>query len=110
MAISTKIFQEEPDLTRPDSNDLRKKLERSDRTTEKEVHTLRAAGVTALDPWWSRLGWDDNAPIVEEEVYRRVLDEEHRRVQIDYAEIVQASFPELASKMTYFPNCRSVGS
>jgi hypothetical protein len=68
-----------------------------------DITTLRAAGVTALDPWWSRLGWDDNALMVDEEVYRRVLDEEHRRVQTVYAEIVRASFPGMAAEMIYFP-------
>jgi Type I restriction enzyme R protein N terminus (HSDR_N) len=68
-----------------------------------DITTLRAAGVTALDPWWSRLGWDDDALIVGEDVYRRVLDEEHRRVQMVYAEIVQASFPGIAAEMIYFP-------
>ena len=68
-----------------------------------DIATLRAADVTALDPWWSRLGWDDSAPVVEEEVYRRVLDEEHRREQRVYAEIVRASFPELAAQLVYFP-------
>jgi hypothetical protein len=68
-----------------------------------DIAALRAAGVTALDPWWSRLGWDDNAFMVDEDVYRRVLDEEHRRVQKVYAEIVQASFPGMAAEMIYFP-------
>jgi hypothetical protein len=68
-----------------------------------DIATLRAAGVTALDAWWSRLGWDDDALMVEEEVYRRVLDEEHRRVQRAYAEIVEASFPGISAEMIYFP-------
>jgi hypothetical protein len=68
-----------------------------------DIATLRAASVRALDPWWSRLGWDDNAFMVDEDVYRRVLDEEHRRVQVVYAEIVQASFPSMAAEMIYFP-------
>jgi hypothetical protein len=68
-----------------------------------DIAALRAAGVTALDPWWSRLGWDDDALMVDEDVYRRVLDEEHRRVQKVYAEIVKASFPGVAAEMIYFP-------
>jgi hypothetical protein len=68
-----------------------------------DIDTLRAAGQTALDPWWSRLGWDDDALMTEEEVYRRVLDEEHRRVQQVYAEIVNTSFPQMATEMIWFP-------
>jgi hypothetical protein len=63
-----------------------------------DIVALRAAGVTALDPWWSRLGWDDNALMVEEDVYR-VLDEEHRRVQNVYAEIVETSLSGIAAEM-----------
>jgi len=68
-----------------------------------DIATLRAAGVATLDPWWSRLGWDDDVLMVNEDVYRRVLDEEYRRQQLVYAEIVQASFPGLAAEMRYFP-------
>jgi hypothetical protein len=68
-----------------------------------DIATLRAAGATRLDPWWSRLGWDDHATTVGEDVYRRVLDEEHRRVQKVYAEIVEASFPGMAEEMIYYP-------
>ena len=68
-----------------------------------DIATLRAAGETKLDPWWSRLGWDDNAVMHDEDVFRRVLDEEHRRIQTVYAEIVQASFPSMATEMIYFP-------
>ena len=68
-----------------------------------DIAMLRKVGITALDPWWSRLGWDENATSNEEEVYRRVLDEEYKRVQQAYAEIVQKSFPSIASEMIYFP-------
>ena len=68
-----------------------------------DIATLRAAEVTALDPWWSRLGWDDNAFMLDEDIYSRVLDEEYRRIQMVYAEIVQASFPGMAQEMIYFP-------
>ena len=46
---------------------------------------------------------DDNAVMHDEDVFRRVLDEEHRRIQTVYAEIVQASFPSMATAMIYFP-------
>ena len=68
-----------------------------------DVTKLRAAGETALDPWWSRLGWDDDTLMVEDDVYRAVLDEEYRRIQKVYAEIVEASFPNLAGEAIYFP-------
>ena len=68
-----------------------------------DIATLRADGVTALDPWWSRLGWDDDALVVEEDVYRRVLNEEHRRIQKVYAEIVLTSLPNMAGEVIYFP-------
>jgi Type I restriction enzyme R protein N terminus (HSDR_N) len=68
-----------------------------------DVTKLRAAGETALDPWWSRLGWDDDALMVEEDIYRAVLDEEYRRVQKVYAEIVEAAFPNMAGEAIHFP-------
>ncbi|MBB6245695.1 type I restriction enzyme HsdR N-terminal domain-containing protein [Rhodanobacter sp. A1T4] len=68
-----------------------------------DIATLRVAGVTKLEPWWSNLGWDDDALVVDEEIYRRVLDEEHRRVQKVYAEIVEASFRGMKAEMIYFP-------
>jgi hypothetical protein len=67
-----------------------------------DITTLRAAGKTVLDPWWLRLGWDDGAMLQDEEVIRRVLDEEHRRVQLVYAEIVQNTFPAMAGQMSSF--------
>jgi hypothetical protein len=67
-----------------------------------DITTLRAAGRTELDPWWLSLGWDDGAILQDEEVIRRVLQEEHRRVQIVYAEIIQATFPTMASEMSSF--------
>jgi hypothetical protein len=68
-----------------------------------DIATLRAAGVTALDPWWSRLGWYDDALVVGDDIYRAVLDEEYRRIQKVYAEIVEASFPNLAGEAIHFP-------
>jgi hypothetical protein len=82
------LFGPHRDLWIDDGGPLSAKERFSIQSLLDDINTLRAAGVTALDPWWSRLGWDDNAPIVEEEVYCRVLDEEHRRVQKVYAEIV----------------------
>jgi hypothetical protein len=67
-----------------------------------DIATLRAAGKTELDPWWLRLGWDDSAMLQDEDVIRRVLDEEHRRVQLVYAEIVQNTFPAMAHQMSSF--------
>src|SRR5207302_79616 len=45
----------------------------------------------------------DNAVMHDEDVFRRVLDEEHLRIQTVYAEIAQASFPSMATEMIYFP-------
>jgi hypothetical protein len=67
-----------------------------------DIETLRAVGNTELDPWWLRLGWDDSAMLQDEEVIRHVLDEEHRRVQLVYAEIVQNTFPAMAGQMSSF--------
>lgn len=67
-----------------------------------DVATLRASGVTHLDPWWLRLGWDYDAFTVSEDVYRSVLDEEYRLAQTVYAEIVRNSFPDLASNLPHF--------
>jgi len=68
-----------------------------------DIALLRAVGVTALDPWWSSVGWDDNAFTTDDEIYRRVLDEEYRRVQTAYAEVVRASLPHVSSDLIYFP-------
>lgn len=67
-----------------------------------DIAVLRAAGRSALDPWWLRLGWVDSATAQDDEVLRRVLDEEHRRVQIVYDEVIRASFPGLADQMGLF--------
>ncbi len=67
-----------------------------------DIATLRAAGQIALDPWWLRLGWDEGAMLQDEEVIRRVLDEEYRRTQTVYAEIVRATFPRLLDQIGFF--------
>jgi len=54
-----------------------------------DIATLRAAGQTALDPWWLRLGWNEGAMLQDEEVIRRVLHEDYRRMQTVYAEVVR---------------------
>ncbi|WP_081492494.1 type I restriction enzyme HsdR N-terminal domain-containing protein [Bradyrhizobium genomosp. I (2014)] len=68
-----------------------------------DIAILRANGLSALDPWWIRLGWDDKVDVQTEEVIRRVLDEQYRRVQIIYAEIVETTFSEIAREMSFFP-------
>jgi hypothetical protein len=67
-----------------------------------DIATLRLASVSALDPWWLRLGWNESAKLQDEEVIRRVLDEEYRRIQLVFAEIVDASFPRLCEGMSFF--------
>jgi hypothetical protein len=74
------------------------------RSLLEDIATLRAAGKSELDPWWLRLGWNDAAMLQDEEVIRRVLDEEHRRVQLVFAEIVQNTFPSVARQMSSFTN------
>jgi Type I restriction enzyme R protein N terminus (HSDR_N) len=65
-----------------------------------DIATLRAAGKSELDPWWLRLGWKDGAMLQDEDVIRRVLDEEHRRVQLVFAEVVHNTFPSVARQMS----------
>jgi hypothetical protein len=67
-----------------------------------DIAVLRADGQTALDPWWLRLGWDDGAAAQSDETVKRVLDEEYRRVQLAYCEVVTTSLPILAGPASYF--------
>jgi len=67
-----------------------------------DIATLRVAGKIGLDPWWLRLGWDDGAMLQDEEVISRVLDEEYRRVQLVFAEVVQNTFASIAHQMGSF--------
>jgi hypothetical protein len=67
-----------------------------------DIATLRAQGKTALDPWWLRLGWDDQALTQTDETIRQILNEEYRRTQIVYSEIVQATFPLVTDPESYF--------
>ena len=66
-----------------------------------DIETLRAASVEALDPWWTRLGWDDTASSQGEIVIADVLYEHYRRVQIAYTEVVGASFLRLGTEMRF---------
>jgi hypothetical protein len=72
------------------------------RSLLEDIETLRMTGKSELDLWWLRLGWDDGATIQDEEVIRRVLDEEYRRVQLVFAEVVQNTFPSTARQMSSF--------
>jgi hypothetical protein len=67
-----------------------------------DIATMRAAGKTAHDLWWLRVGWDDAAPLQTEETVRRLLNEEYRRIQIIYCEIVRTTFPLMADPASYF--------
>lgn len=67
-----------------------------------DIAILRADGQTALDPWWLRLGWDDAAASQTDETVQRLLNEEYRRAQLVYREIVQASFPIMTDSVSYF--------
>lgn len=68
-----------------------------------DITVLRRAGVTRLDPWWLRLGWKDDVSLVSDVDLARILDEEYRRVQLVYAEIVGASFARHSQDMRFFP-------
>jgi hypothetical protein len=69
-----------------------------------DIIKLRAAGTKALDPWWSRLGWNDkNASAIAEGALERILDEEYRRVQIIYKEIAESSFKGFVNDMIFYP-------
>lgn len=67
-----------------------------------DIAVLRADGQTALDPWWRCLGWDESAVAQSDETVRRLLDEEYRRVQLAYCEVVTTSLPILAGPASYF--------
>lgn len=70
-----------------------------------DVAKLRSAGVTTLDPWWLRLGWNDclSPACLSDDALTRILDEEYRRTQLVYKEIVEASFQRFASDMIFYP-------
>jgi hypothetical protein len=67
-----------------------------------DIELLRAASAPTLDPWWRRLGWDEAASSQTDEVIIRVLNEHYRRVQRAYAEIIDATFPEMKNEMTMY--------
>ena len=67
-----------------------------------DIAMLRAAGKTELDPWWLDLGWNESTTSQDEETLRRLLNEEYRRVQIIYREIVQEALPIIADTASYF--------
>ncbi|WP_439402869.1 type I restriction enzyme HsdR N-terminal domain-containing protein [Bradyrhizobium sp. DASA03068] len=68
-----------------------------------DLVVLRAGGVTALEPWWIRLGWDENLDAQSDDTISRVLNEQYRRAQAIYAEIVQATYSAITKEMTFFP-------
>lgn len=67
-----------------------------------DIAMLRAAGRTALDPWWLDLGWNESSTAQDEETLRRLLNEEYRRVQIIYREIVRETLPIITDTASYF--------
>jgi Type I restriction enzyme R protein N terminus (HSDR_N)/NACHT domain len=67
-----------------------------------DIAILRANGQTALDAWWLRLGWDDQSQSQIDETVRQILNEEYRRLQIVYREIVEATFPIITDPESYF--------
>jgi hypothetical protein len=67
-----------------------------------DIEALRATSVTALDPWWLRLGWDETASSQSDDIIARVLNEHYRRVQLAYVEIVDKTFSGLAKQMGFY--------
>ncbi|WP_210161392.1 type I restriction enzyme HsdR N-terminal domain-containing protein [Bradyrhizobium sp. STM 3843] len=67
-----------------------------------DIAILRAGGVSELDPWWVRLGWDETTDVQLEDVTCRVLHEQYRRVQIIYTEVAKTTFPAIAKEMSFF--------
>lgn len=67
-----------------------------------DIELLRAASIEALDPWWLRLGWDQNATSQSDEVIAQLLDEHYRRVQLVYAEIIDTTFPKMVSQFPVY--------
>lgn len=67
-----------------------------------EIEFLIAEGRTHLDPWWA--GADTLDPTSPEGQARlsEVLDVYHRRIQLAYKEVVEASFPQLADKLPHY--------
>jgi hypothetical protein len=57
-------------------------------TMLQDIALLRAAGVSSLDPWWIRLGWKGQVSSVGDDELAAILDEEFRRIQLAYKEIV----------------------
>src|SRR6202044_1151141 len=70
-----------------------------------DVEKLRSAGMTTLDPWWSRLGWNDclSPACLTDDALALILDEEYRRVQLVYKEIVETSFQRVANDLIFYP-------
>jgi hypothetical protein len=67
-----------------------------------DIATLRVAGKSELDPWWLDLGWNNAAASQDDATLRRLLDEEHRRAQIIYCEIVRTTLPLITDTASYF--------
>lgn len=67
-----------------------------------DVAALRAASISALDPWWLRLGWDETAFSQTDDVIARVLNEHYRRAQLAYSEVVVTTFSELIRSMGFY--------
>jgi hypothetical protein len=67
-----------------------------------DIAIMRAAGRDELDLWWRRLGWAEGVLVPTDAVLEKVLDEYFRRIQQLEVEVIQQSFPELASEFSSF--------
>jgi len=68
----------------------------------RDIRTLRDAGMERLDLWWRECGWTVNAGSQTKEVIERVMAEYFRRRQIYLKEVVERSFPLLATKLSSY--------
>jgi hypothetical protein len=67
-----------------------------------DIAILREAGRSHLDQWWLRLGWNSEATFQTDDAICRVLDENFRRTQVVYTEIVQNTFRAIAKELGFF--------
>ncbi|WP_426409455.1 type I restriction enzyme HsdR N-terminal domain-containing protein [Bradyrhizobium ganzhouense] len=92
-------YQNERVMPRPFSHDESFSV----REMLSDLEILRSLGVSSLDPWWNRLGWNAQGEMLSDDAIARVLDELYRRTQMVYYEVVKTSFPKIAQEMAFFP-------
>jgi len=70
-----------------------------------DVAALKAAGVTALDPWWLKYGWNDclSPNCLSDDNLAGLLNEQYRRTQLIYKEIAERSFARFTDDFIFYP-------